>query len=129
MVQSCLFNITADPCETNNLLFTYPDVVKSKKFEPEAKNLFHKSLLPAILVMEQTLGTYRASAVKPANVPIDPRGDPKFYDYTWTNWLDIVDPQSAEEVLREKEQAALPRFTERNIEKWLSSRFQNFNIF
>ena len=34
----CLFNITADPCELNNLAFKYPDAVK---------------------LMDQTLDTYR----------------------------------------------------------------------
>jgi hypothetical protein len=27
-LQVCLFNITADPCEYNNLVFKFPDVVK-----------------------------------------------------------------------------------------------------
>ena len=52
--------------------------------------------------MEQTLDTFASSAVPPGNKPIDPRGDPRFYDYTWTNWLDIVDPKSREEILREE---------------------------
>lgn len=67
--QVCLFNITADPCELNNLVFHYPDVVRT---------------------MERTLEMYKATEVPRGNKPIDPRADPKFYDYTWTNWWDFV---------------------------------------
>ena len=67
--QACLFNITADPCEFNNLVFNYPDVVRT---------------------MERTLEMYKATEVPRGNKPIDPRADPKFYDYTWTNWWDYI---------------------------------------
>ncbi len=33
----------------------------------------------------------RSTAVPPGNKPIDPRGDPKYYGYTWTNWMDFYD--------------------------------------
>ena len=65
-----MFNITADPCELNNLVFQYPDVVR---------------------VMERTIELFRSTAVPPGNKPIDPRGDPKLYGYTWTNWMDYYE--------------------------------------
>ena len=71
-LQVCLFNITADPCELNNLVFTYPDVVR---------------------IMETTVEMYRSSAIPPGNKPIDPRGDPKYYGYVWTNWMDFYDSE------------------------------------
>ena len=45
---------------------------------------------------------YKATEVPPGNKPIDPRADPKYYDYTWTNWLDIVDPKTEVELLTEE---------------------------
>jgi len=67
----CLFNITADPCEMNNVAFKYPDVIKR---------------------MNKTLELYKKSEVPRLNKPIDPRGDPKYFEYTWTNWLDYYEP-------------------------------------
>ncbi len=52
----CLFNVTADPCERNNLAFDFPTVIR---------------------VMESTLANYNSTAVPPGNKPIDPRADPK----------------------------------------------------
>lgn len=28
--------------------------------------------------------------VTPLNKPIDPRSNPKYWNYTWTNWMDYV---------------------------------------
>lgn len=81
--QVCLFNITADPCERNNLAFKYPTVIK---------------------MMEETLNTFNATAIPPGNKPIDPRADPKFFDYTWTNWLDFYDPKTTEQLLLEEQE-------------------------
>ena len=69
LMQVCLFNVKDDPCEQNNLVFHYPDVIRT---------------------MERTLEMYQATAIPPGNKPIDPRADPKFFDYTWTNWWDYV---------------------------------------
>ena len=52
--------------------------------------------------MEETLRMYKATEVPPGNKPIDPRADPKYYDYTWTNWMDIVDPKTEDELLTEE---------------------------
>ena len=73
----CLFNVTADPCERNNVLFKYPDVVK---------------------LMDQTLAMYAKSAVPRLNKPKEARADPKYFDYSWTNWLDYYEPLEEQEV-------------------------------
>ena len=53
--------------------------------------------------MEATLRMYQATEIPRGNKPIDPRANPKYYDYTWTNWMDIIDPKSLNEVLEEEE--------------------------
>ena len=53
--------------------------------------------------MEETLRMYKATEIPPGNKPIDPRADPKYYDYTWTNWMDIINPKSFEEILAEED--------------------------
>ena len=45
---------------------------------------------------------YKATEIPPGNKPIDPRADPKYFDYTWTNWLDIIDPKTVNEILEEE---------------------------
>ena len=39
---------------------------------------------------------FRATEIPRGNKPIDPRADPKYWDYTWTNWFDYVHHQNAE---------------------------------
>ena len=83
--------------------------------------------------MMQTLQTYNETAVPPGNKPIDPRGDPKFYDYTWTNWLDIVDPLNETELLEvermeeermaEKRSALAMMVSEKDIQGWLMEEY------
>jgi len=68
---TCLFNITADPCELNDVTSEHPDVVK---------------------LMEHTLDLYKKSEVPRLNKPLELRANPKFFDYTWTNWLDFYEP-------------------------------------
>ena len=67
--------------QQNNLAFKYPSIVHQ---------------------MEETLRMYKATEVPPGNKPIDPRADPKYYDYTWTNWMDIVDPKTEVQLLTEE---------------------------
>ena len=50
-------------------IFQYPDVVAQ---------------------LDQTLDLFRATEIPRGNKPIDSRADPKFWDYTWTNWFDYV---------------------------------------
>lgn len=68
--QMCLFNILSDPCELNNVIFKYPDVVR---------------------IMESTLEMYKKTEVPRGNKSVDPRADPKLYNYTWTNWWDMIE--------------------------------------
>ena len=68
----CLFNIEKDPCEFNNLAKSRPDIVKQ---------------------LQQLLAQYKETAVTPRNVPKDPRGQPKHWHYTWTNWMDFLDKE------------------------------------
>ena len=49
-------------------------------------------------MMERTLALYKATEVPRGNKPIDPRADPKFYDYTWTNWWDFVQHEEKDNV-------------------------------
>ena len=50
-------------------IFQYPDVVAQ---------------------LDQTLDLFRATEIPRGNKPVDPRADPKYFDYTWTNWFDYV---------------------------------------
>lgn len=38
--------------------------------------------------LEIALDNYNKTAVQPGNMPLDPRGDPRFWDYVWTNFGD-----------------------------------------
>ena len=66
--QGCLFNIQQDPCELRNVAQDYPQLVK--RMEREIKKL-------------------GKTAMKPNNVPFDPKADPKYWGYVWTNWKDF----------------------------------------
>ncbi|XP_023319572.1 arylsulfatase B isoform X1 [Eurytemora carolleeae] len=74
--QVCLFNVTADPCEFENLVFKFPDIVKT---------------------LDDTIDLYKSTAVPPRNKPLDPRADPKYWDYAWTNWCDYVEDGCGED--------------------------------
>ena len=67
----CLFNIAHDPCEYHDISEEHPNKVK---------------------LLLSRLQQYIASAVKPLNTPWDPAANPKFWDYTWTNWEDYPKP-------------------------------------
>ena len=76
--------------------------------------------------MEKTLEMYNSTAVPPGNRPIDPRGDPKYFDYTWTNWMDYVEPKNHSEIMHEESKwlnsGQAQRLTESEIEFWLKSK-------
>ncbi|XP_023030806.1 arylsulfatase B [Drosophila willistoni] len=63
----CLFNLRDDPCEQYNLATQYPLVLNSLLSE---------------------LKHFNSTAIPPSNLPDDPRGNPKFWNYTWTNFGD-----------------------------------------
>lgn len=44
--------------------------------------------------LEVILKRYNETAVPPGNLPLDPRGNPKYWDYVWTNFGDYIDEYS-----------------------------------
>ncbi|KAK6642048.1 hypothetical protein RUM44_013771 [Polyplax serrata] len=69
----CLFNITNDPCEMDNIADSFPDILK---------------------VMEERLIEWNKTAVQPAVVETDPRGNPRNWGNTWTNFGDFLTSNS-----------------------------------
>nr|XP_022913475.1 arylsulfatase I [Onthophagus taurus] len=67
LIQDCLFNIKNDPCETINLAEKFPSVLKD---------------------LQKRISDWNTTAVPPGNLPVDPRGDPKYFEYVWTNFGD-----------------------------------------
>ncbi|CAH1110980.1 unnamed protein product [Psylliodes chrysocephalus] len=65
----CLFNIDDDPCERHNKAKSFPIIVE------------YLTLL---------LNAYNKTAIPPGNLPLDPRGDPKYWNYVWTNFGDYI---------------------------------------
>jgi arylsulfatase B len=65
----CLFNLMRDPCELDNLSHKYPLRVAS---------------------LQRLLDGYNATVVPPLNKEADPRSNPKYWNYTWTNWMDHI---------------------------------------
>lgn len=66
----CLYHVTSDPCELNNLAAAEPLVVQR---------------------LLERLAEYNATAVPPANVPLDARANPIYWNGTWTNFGDFVE--------------------------------------
>ena len=67
-VKSCLFNVTADPCEYSDLADAFPELVK---------------------VMAAKIKTYETQAAQPRNKPKDPRGLPKYHNGVWEPWINL----------------------------------------
>lgn len=63
----CLFNILDDPCERNNLAKTKPEIVR--------------------LLLSQ-LSEHVLLTVPSLRQPSDSRSDPKFFNNTWSSWID-----------------------------------------
>jgi len=66
-IQLCLYDITNDPCEYNNVAHRFPDVVQL---------LWNKLL------------AFNMTAVEPGTQPNDPNADPKLHNYAWSPWQD-----------------------------------------
>lgn len=66
----CLFNITADPCEYNNLAQMYPETVQA---------------------LESRLTYYETTMVTPRNKHQDPKGLPAFHGGAWVPWIELAD--------------------------------------
>ncbi|RXG57584.1 Arylsulfatase J [Armadillidium vulgare] len=65
----CLFNISSDPCEYYDVSKLYPSIVEE---------------------LLKKLQFYNSTAVTPGNQPLDPRGNPVYWNNTWTNWYDYI---------------------------------------
>ncbi|XP_018576345.1 arylsulfatase B [Anoplophora glabripennis] len=65
----CLFNILQDPCEIRNLAQEYPQILTN---------------------LENILTEYNKTAIPPGNLPLDLRGDPKYWNYVFTNFGDYI---------------------------------------
>ncbi|KAK4017979.1 hypothetical protein OUZ56_000052 [Daphnia magna] len=64
----CLFDIDQDPCEYNNLAEKLPHIAND---------------------LLDLLNWYNATAVAPLNTQPDPMSNPKYWNYTFTNWVDF----------------------------------------
>ncbi|CRL00636.1 CLUMA_CG013896, isoform A [Clunio marinus] len=69
LTKPCLFDILNDPCESSNLADKFPNIVKT---------------------LTERLLDFNASSIAPGNLPIDERGNPIFFDHTWTNFGDFI---------------------------------------
>ena len=67
----CLFDLSADPCEFLDLAETMPAVTERLRRQADR---------------------YQQGMVPPRNKPADPRANPKFWNYAWVNWGDMVHP-------------------------------------
>lgn len=67
--KACLFDVLNDACEENNLAEKFPNILKTLMIR---------------------LQEYNSSAIKPGNLPIDNRGNPIYFDHTWTNFGDLI---------------------------------------
>ena len=65
-ITPCLFNITADPCETNNLADAYPEILEQ--------------------LMQQFTGFWK-TFVNQTNQPGDSAADPRKFNNVWSPWV------------------------------------------
>lgn len=62
----CLFNITDDPCEQNNIANLYPK---------------------SIYLIEKLIETYKRTGVPDTPLFNDPASNPEFFNNTWSIWV------------------------------------------
>ncbi|XP_063223602.1 arylsulfatase B-like [Bacillus rossius redtenbacheri] len=67
----CLFNVAADPCELQNLAAARPAEVAR---------------------LQALLANYNQSYAEALSPGLDPASNPKYWNYTWTNWRDYPAP-------------------------------------
>ncbi|EDW76988.1 uncharacterized protein Dwil_GK11604 [Drosophila willistoni] len=68
LVEECLYDIAADPCEQNNLIY-------SKQHEA------------VLMALRKRLQEFRLSALPPGNRPSMRQSDPSLHECTWDNFL------------------------------------------
>ncbi|XP_014214481.1 arylsulfatase B-like [Copidosoma floridanum] len=66
----CLFDLSVDPCETNNIAKSYPRWVAE---------------------LDLLIKQYNTVKIPQLRLPVDYRADPKYWNYTWQPWLDLYD--------------------------------------
>jgi len=64
-IHACLFNVTADPCEYDNLASSQPDVLTE---------------------MQKRLQFYKDHSAPPLNKPVDDAGLPYHHNWNWVPW-------------------------------------------
>ena len=74
-LHACLFNVTADPCEYENLALSRPHVVTA---------------------LQKRLELYKDDAVPPLNKPVDDAGLPYRHNGYWVPWRKAVTPLQKE---------------------------------
>jgi hypothetical protein len=68
----CLFNLALDPCETNNIASSEPEILSQ---------------------MLATLEAYNSTLVPSRKEPADVQSNPVFWNDTWISWYDITHPE------------------------------------
>lgn len=66
-VEVCLFDLHEDPCETTNVARDHPNIVNK---------------------LEERLKVFSQEAVQQTEGVVDPKSNPKFFNDTWSTWLD-----------------------------------------
>lgn len=69
---ACLFDLSTDACEYNNVADQYPEVLER---------------------LTRKLARYEAESLPPGNLPLDPRSNPALQDGLWASWDDSPAPQ------------------------------------
>lgn len=86
LLRPCLFNIAEDPCEMFNLAERFDELKCENLYFDDPQHSFR---YPNILnTMLELLHAYNSTAVPPANVELDFRGDPRRWNNVWTNFGD-----------------------------------------
>jgi len=68
----CLFDLSQDPCEFNNLAFEFPDILNR---------------------LISNIKELNATALEPIRRYSYPEAAPQYWNNTWTNWKDHLDPE------------------------------------